>query len=361
MAYGKLIKTQYEGIYAYHDKHQRKVFVACFMVDRKSHRKTIGYEGDRYGMTAKKAFVIKEELRRRIEEGDNKTPIKKKTLNEVFELYLESITPIESSKTIDNKRYNYGKHIEPYAAKLPIESLDSAFWQQIINRILAAGLAPPTADKIKNTIKKVYDYAISRQWATKNPTLEINLPQYDDSVEVNLTLDESKRLYETITTYPHPIFRGVFTFLLYGRRLNEVLSLTWKMIDREANIYEIPPTINKARKNMIYRLTPLLLDALKLSPTQTGLVFPSPATGKKIVNTRYTWQCILRKAEIKKPLRFHDLRHLLGILAANNGLSEVILAAILGHTTTRITKRYYQVQTDIAAQGIEKIHKLRTN
>ncbi|MDR0664904.1 MAG: tyrosine-type recombinase/integrase [Helicobacteraceae bacterium] len=171
-------------------------------------------------------------------------------------------------------------------------------------------MAPTTVDKIKNTIKKIYDYAISSQWATTNPAIRVKLPQYDDRVEVDLTMEESKRLYQTIIHYPHPIFRGVFIFLLHGRRRNEVLSLAWEMIDLDKNIYQIPSAINKARKNMTYRLTPLLLEALRLSPTQTGLTFPSPATGKKIVNTRHIWKDILKKADIQKPMRLHDLRYL---------------------------------------------------
>ncbi|MDR1451673.1 MAG: tyrosine-type recombinase/integrase [Helicobacteraceae bacterium] len=138
----------------------------------------------------------------------------------------------------------------------------------------------------------------------------------------------------------------------------KVLSLTWEMIDLEKGVYYIPASINKARKHMTYRLTPLLIEALKLSPTQAGLVFPSPATGNKISNTKHAWKDICAKAEINKPLRIHDLRHLIGNIGANSGMSEVVLAAILGHTNTRVTKRYYQVQTDVAAEGINKIHSL---
>ncbi|MDR2152389.1 MAG: site-specific integrase [Helicobacteraceae bacterium] len=362
MAYGKLVRTQYEGVYSYRDHLDRKVFVARFMIEGVQRKKTIGYEGDRFNMTAKKAFVIKEELKRRISEGESPTMSKSNTFSVAFELYLENVTPIESKKTVESKVYNYKKHIEPYlTTNAPIATIDTAFWQQIINRILRANLAPSTADKIKNMIKKVYDYAISRQWAIKNPATEIKLPKYDDSVEIDLTLEESKRLFRTIVNYLQPLTRGIFIFLLHGRRLNEVLSLTWDMIDVIKGVYYVPAPINKARKNMTYSLTPLLLEALKLSPTQAGLVFPSPVTGVKLVNTRRSWKNILAKAEIEKPLRLHDLRHLIGNLAANNGMSEVVLAAILGHTTTRITKRYYRVQTDIAAQGIDKIHKLLTN
>jgi hypothetical protein len=204
MAYGKLVRTQYEGVYTYKDKHGRKVFVACFMLDRKLHRKTIGYEGDKYAMTAKKAFVIKEEMKQRVRNGEYQAAPKSRTFDCVFEAYFESVTPIENKKTIENKCYNYRKHIKPYLPNSAINALDTAFWQQLINRALKADLAPSTAAKIKNTIKKVYDYAISRQWATKNPAIEIRLPKYDDRVEVDLTLDEYKKLYQTIINYPPP-------------------------------------------------------------------------------------------------------------------------------------------------------------
>ncbi|MDR0664903.1 MAG: hypothetical protein LBF86_05215 [Helicobacteraceae bacterium] len=69
-------------------------------------------------MTAKKAFLIKEEIKQKTRNGEYQVDPKGKTFDSVFEAYLESVTPIESAKTIENKRYNYKKHIEPYAAKL---------------------------------------------------------------------------------------------------------------------------------------------------------------------------------------------------------------------------------------------------
>ncbi|MDR1451757.1 MAG: hypothetical protein LBI57_05465 [Helicobacteraceae bacterium] len=51
MAYGKLVRTQYLGVYIYKDNLRRKAFAGRYRADSKTYYKIIGYEGDRYGMT----------------------------------------------------------------------------------------------------------------------------------------------------------------------------------------------------------------------------------------------------------------------------------------------------------------------
>jgi hypothetical protein len=68
-------------------------------------------------------------------------------LDNVFNSYLANIVPIEGKKTVENKRYSYAKHVQPYAGDKSITALDGACWQHIINNMLESGLTPPTAVK----------------------------------------------------------------------------------------------------------------------------------------------------------------------------------------------------------------------
>lgn len=361
MAYGKLDKTNYEGIYTYKDNRGRKVFVARFMIEGKQNRKTMGYEGDRFNMTARMAYNLKEQMIQRMLEGVWQQNPKSRLFDAVFEDYLDSVTPLESAKTVASKRYNYDKHIRPRVQGQQVSAFDGPFWQRAINEMLKAGAAPTTCQKIKNLLGKIYGHAIRSGWAVTNPAKEIRLPAYDDRVELDLTLEEMKRLYSTIVNWHEPIYRGIFTFLLHGRRRNEVLSLTWENINKERQSYTIAAKHNKARKHMTYALLPALQEALKCSPTIKGLVWPSPVTGEKLVDVKKPWVRIKTAAGINEEnrvLRLHDLRHIVGYVGANNGLSEEVLAAILGHSSTRVTRRYYQIRAETATTGIEKIHAL---
>ena len=57
--------------------------------------------------------------------------------------------------------------------------------------------------------------------------------------------------------------KNIFTFLLHGRRKDEVLSLTWDMVDLEKRTYSIGYEINKAKKNMTYEITDELYEIFK--------------------------------------------------------------------------------------------------
>ncbi|GHV09956.1 hypothetical protein AGMMS50229_20790 [Campylobacterota bacterium] len=361
----KLADPHYDGVYYSDDfKRKRRAFVIRFMHEGKQYKRLVGYDNGNPRMTVKAAWHIRELELNKVKDGYTE-PSRSVSFAQVFYTYIESIKALESVAGVANKQYNFKKHIEPYIDNRAISAYGEVFWQSIINRMLTAGCKPTTAQKVKNQISKVYDCAIVHNWAAVNPTEAIKLPKYDDQIEVSITLDESKRLYKTIIENPNPQHRGIFTFLMHGRRLNEVLSLEWTMIDFDKGLYAIPARINKVRRAMQYCITDQLQKVLDDQKALIGilprspLVFPSAqGHGAKFKNVKHAWKGICKTAGIEKPLRIHDIRHIIGNLAANNGIDELTLASILGHTNTRITKRYYKVQTETAARGIEKIHLL---
>src|SRR5690606_10360935 len=136
-----------------------------FMIEGKQHRKTMGYEGDRFNMTARMAYNLKEQMIQRMMEGVWQQNPKSRLFDAVFEDYLESVTPLESAKTVASKRYNYDKHIRPRVQGQQISAFDTPFWQRAINEMLKAGAAPTTCQKIKNLLGKIYGHAIRSGWA----------------------------------------------------------------------------------------------------------------------------------------------------------------------------------------------------
>jgi integrase len=243
-------------------------------------------------------------------------------------------------------------------AKRPVEQVTEIELQRIINRMLSLNKAPPTADKLKRLLIQVLNLALKKELVKTNHARALRIPKYDDAIQLPLSIEEMRRLYHTIMCWGEPIYRGIFVFLLHGRRVSEVLTLTWGNIDLDSNAYTINSRHNKARKNMTYQLPPALREELcnRLRANRNGLIFPSPVTGKKLVDISKPWRRIKRAAGIEKSLRIHDLRHILGYVGANAGLSEPVLAAILGHSSTKVTKRHYQIRAKTAAIGVEKIH-----
>ena len=55
-----------------------------------------------------------------------------------------------------------------------------------------------------------------------------------------------------------------------------------------------------------------------------------------------------KAAKLSPPATFHDLRRSYGSLLANAGARDAVIAAALGHTDTRMTRRHYGHLLDTA-------------
>ena len=70
-----------------------------------------------------------------------------------------------------------------------------------------------------------------------------------------------------------------------------------------------------------------------------GLVFPSPATGRKLTNIDTAWRHLLREADIED-FRFHDCRHHFATKLVERGVALTTVQQLLGHSDITLTTRY---------------------
>lgn len=355
MAIPKTTKTNYPGISYYSDSLKGKVFLATFTINKKKYRKIVGYENDEFKTNAKIAFLKKEEMKNEIE---NKTYIKKDlTFKQLWELYFNHIIESKSvsNKTLTSKKSTYNCHFKSRFENLKINSIQTYNIQLFVNEVLKTK-SPKSVDNYLADLSALFKFAIKHKITSNNPVILVDKPKYDNTREYPLDFEESKRLFNTITNFKEPLYKNIFTFLLHGRRSGEVLNLTWDMIDLEKRTYTIKYEINKAKKNMTYEMTDELYNILINIEDKAGYVFKSLVTGGKIKNLRWAWDRVLKEANVTKSMRIHDLRHLIGEISLNNTNNSMeVVAAILGHSSTRPTRRYAKVQQKVAAQGIKKV------
>ncbi|WP_457560561.1 tyrosine-type recombinase/integrase [Caminibacter sp.] len=290
----------------------------------------------------------------------NQTPL---TFNELFNEYLQVMKHTMSEKTCQTKIYYYNKHFKEKYGNIIITSFKFKDAQLFVNELLSKNLQPKTVKNIIDIFKVLYKYAIMNEYCEKNPFEYVQLPQFDNRIYFSFTEEEIKRFIKTALNYPDQKFRGIFTFLLHGRRLNEVLSLTWENVDFENEVYFIPPQINKAKRLMTYQMTDLLKDVLQRQkmlkeiecPT-SPYVFPSSVTCRKIQDIRKQFKKLLSLAKINKKMRIHDIRHLVASYSINYlGLSVEEVSYTLGHTSIEITQRYINPRAEISKKVITKI------
>ncbi len=287
------------------------------------------------------------------------------TLDQLFLEYIEMIEYIQSDQTIRTKKGYYRKHIKERFGDQDINSLKYKDFQLFVNDLLKSGLKPKTVKNIKDILRALYKMAIKMEYTAQNPLLDIELPKYDNKRYFSHSVEYQQKLIKAIKEFEEPIYRDIFFFLLHGRRLNEVLSLEWDMIDLDRMTYLIPAKINKAKRNMEYKMSAQLFDRLsvyyqkacieqkKLIPK--GYIFLNPKTGKKFVDLRKAWKRLLATQNLPHT-RIHDIRHLIGTYSIN--YLEIPVEKVshtLGHTSIEITQKYISVNPETAKEVFEKI------
>lgn len=120
-------------------------------------------------------------------------------------------------------------------------------------------------------------------------------------------------------------------------RQGELLSLTWKQIDRKNRLaLLIDPNKIKNEEPRAVPLSPAALDVLNTLPKSTsGLLLP---VERMTLYHAFGYAC--DRAQIKE-FTFHDLRHeALSRLAERGDFTVLELAEVSGHKTLQMLKRY---------------------
>jgi len=211
------------------------------------------------------------------------------------------------------------------------------------------GLA--TANRYSQALGHVFTVAM-REWGWINQNPLLNIAKYKEPrgrVRF-LSDDERLALLDVCKDSDNPYLHTVVVLALStGARKMEILSLKWQDIDFERKQIILHETKNDERRTLPlqgYALS-LIQEHAKVRKLGCDYVFPSKkakkdAKGKIVyqpIDIRTAWENALKKAEIED-FRFHDLRHSAASYLAMNGASLAEIAAVLGHKTLQMVKRY---------------------
>ncbi len=281
------------------------------------------------------------------------------TLNIIFDKYIEAKKKVLAPKTIGSYVSFYDTWIRNAIGSYEINTINESHLQTIVNKVLSKR-APKTAKTLKEILNPIFKKYFYSGTIHSNPVELLEFKKFDNVVNPDLSDKEIKALYSSIYSYGVEPYRSIFIWLSTGRRVNEVLSLKWEDIYFATERFTIKADNNKAKKNMVYVLDEDLLSTLKSLKQGSGYIFHSiKDKNKKMHNDtiKRHWKYILENAGIGH-LRIHDLRHIVGLKLVNAGVSLEVIASVLGHTTTSITKRYSKVRTKTAADALAQFKEL---
>lgn len=190
-----------------------------------------------------------------------------------------------------------------------------------------------------------------KEWSlpVANPCALVRKPPTPAGRTRLLTMDEETRLLDELK----PIRRRspwmvplVMLALESAMRRGELLSLRWENINLAAQTAFLPLTKNgKARTVPLSKKGVAILSALPNCGSE-GPIFP---ISYMTMHNCFVDAC--RRAGISN-LRFHDLRHTATSRLAEKLPNVIELAAVTGHETIQMLKRYYHPKAEAMAQKL---------
>jgi integrase len=289
------------------------------------------------------ATIIESEMERGV--FVSRTEAEATLIKDVLKRYAEEVLPTKRSEQSDKSRiktlmgafgdYRLASLTSTQVAKFRDQRLEIVGPQSVIHEINLLNRVLKTA---------TMDWGIALPGGI--PTAQVRKPAKPRGRDRRVTEAEITKILEATESQE---LRTVVTLAVEtGMRRSELASLTWDEIDLKKQTAHLPKT-----KTDVPRTVPLskrAVAALKeLGTKDTGRTFTLQAES---MSQAFERACEPHRANISG-VRFHDLRHEATSRLFEKGLNVMEVAAITGHKTLDMLKRY----THLRAEDIAK--KLR--
>jgi len=135
--------------------------------------------------------------------------------------------------------------------------------------------------------------------------------------------------------HTNPEFYAIVVVALEtAMRQGEILSLRWEHVNWRKRTVYLPMTKNGTAREVPLSRTAYDIFQSHMTPKPEGRVFSYTSSGIKS-----TWRFFIKSTGIED-LHFHDLRHCAISALLERGLSTIEVAAISGHKSMAMLKRY---------------------
>ena len=286
------------------------------------------------------------------------------TFLEKVETFLETKEISARKSTIQNYSTTLKIHSKPLHNKV-IGSITINDVQKIINKMLS-NRAAATVVLYSRTLRAFlakHKAPIINEWD------ELSLPHVDNKVDYTLSLADTKKIIyamrnysgtsvEGETFYQFEEIKNIFTFLLSGRRINEVLQLKYNDINLEEKTFKVPASTSKGKKELVFNIDDYLMVAIKSQARLNNVNLSQTLTDKKLFKytketPRVHFQNLLKSMDLPK-LRLHDIRHMLATTLVQNKIPIADISVLLGHSSIAITEsRYANKSKDQASRALD--------
>ena len=275
-------------------------------------------------------------------------------------------------KTVESKKHTVSEMIDRYLSNANLTQVQDEHtglhlrrWRDEIGYLLLADVTPDTITQVKEKLLNeeyrgkprspttVLRYMASLStvfttsvkdwgWVEESPMRNVKKPKAARGRVRFLDDDERERLLVACKESRNKwLYMCVILAMSTGMRQAELFSLKWSDVDLKDGFLILHETKNGERRRvpLAGHGLELLREHAKVRRIDTPLVFPSDKNPQKPIDLQQPWETARKHAEISD-FTWHDLRHCTASYLAMNGASMTDIAAILGHKSLQMVKRY---------------------
>ncbi len=215
-----------------------------------------------------------------------------------------------------------------------------------------------TTNRYLAALSHVYTVAVKDWgWVNENPVLNVRRPRENKARERFLEKHEIECLLgdcsKSKSAYIYPV---VFLALATGARKGELLALKWSDIDFARARLTFRDTKNGESRSI--HLSKQSMKCLEMEKSKRVIfseyVFPT-RDGKRPADIKTAWEAAVKHANLS--ICFHTLRHTAASQLAMRGATLLELAAILGHKTLAMVKRYSHLSVAATAGALDRMNE----
>jgi integrase len=215
----------------------------------------------------------------------------------------------------------------------------------LLDSIIDRG-APITANKTLAVIRKMFNFAISRDIVEASPCTAIPAPSKINQRDRILSNKEIKTFWEDLSkaNMADMTKLALKLQLITAQRKGEVATIAWDDLDTNSGWWTIPA--ERSKNNLPHRV-PLseqaikILDELREINPKSEWAFPSPR-GKKPITPGCISRALMKNLDVLGISDFtpHDLRRTAASQMTAMGISRLVVSKILNHVESGITAVY---------------------
>lgn len=330
--------------------------------------------------TKSKKYLAEDKLRDVCEKLESKPSVTKRTLDQVFDEYVDFRTlSVRENTILANKRV-YNKHIKSELGKLEVEGITlvkiNNYFKWFLTQTFGDGeyYSNNIISKVQTLLNQVLHYAYINSYTTSNVMQLLPKIKHSRVEEVfsrtHVSFDDVIKVINHLDT---PTYKTALSISLYtGMRPSEIFGLNYS---DDNNLYF---TVNRSYSNETQKMGPpkngkprmvpipndlrIILDEYyehtkKLDPTESSpLIGTTKRQAKSTIDRSI--KAAIKKADVPN-FSWYDLRGTLITDLLESGAQAYVIAKSAGHNKSETTDTYAIVQIEKQAEIINNMLETR--